>query len=104
MPLSKGRKSISRNASRVRMGKHFKYHGPDHLVDIDANKEGVFQHNFYTAGEMFINAIGDVHQSFTMEEGVKLFVMWGDGNADISDDKYPRGSGFLNVQSAKAWE
>ena len=81
-----------------------KYHGPDFLAEMDAGQEGMFRHNQYSAGEMFINAIGDVHQSFTSDEGVKLFVMWGDGNADIPEDKYPYNSGFLNVQSAKAWD
>ena len=57
------------------------YQGPDHLADIDARKDGVFRHTAYTEGEMFINTIGDVHQSYTAHEGVKLFVIWGDGNA-----------------------
>ena len=60
--------------------------------------------NAYSAGDMFINTIGDVHQS-TMDEGVKLFVMWGDGNADIPEHGLPQNSAdFLNAQSAKAWE
>ena len=53
---------------------------------------------------MFINTIGDVHQSFTREEGVKLFVMWGDGNADVPLDQLPTNSDtFFNSQSAQAW-
>merc|ERR1712093_942345 len=41
-----------------------KYWGPD-LHEVDAKANG-----------MFVNAIGDVHQSYTREEGVKLLVMW----------------------------
>lgn len=80
-----------------------KYRGPD-LRDVDARKEGVFRHSEYRAGDMFINAIGDVHQSYTMDEGVKLLVMWGDGNADVPEGQYPRNSDFLNLRSAKAWD
>ena len=84
--------------------KHLRYHGPD-LSHIDASMNGTFKHNAYSAGDMFINTIGDVHQSYTMDEGVKLFVMWGDGNADIPEHGLPQNSAdFLNAQSAKAWE
>ena len=82
---------------------HLKYSGPD-LHSIDASKEGVFSHYEYHAGEMFINAIGDVHQSYTRGEGVKLLVMWGDGNADVPDGQSPQNSAFLNRHSAKAWD
>lgn len=79
-----------------------KYVGPD-LRELDAGAPGVFQHNVYRAGDMFINAIGDVHQSFSKEEGVVLFVLWGDGNADILEEGLPMNAQFLNEQSAKAW-
>jgi hypothetical protein len=82
---------------------HLKYWGPD-LHSIDASKEGVFSHYEYHAGDMFINTIGDVHQSYTRGEGVKLLVMWGDVNADVRDDgQLPQNSEFLNLHSAKAW-
>lgn len=80
-----------------------KYHGPD-LKEVDGGKTGTFRHNIYNEGDMFINTIGDVHQSFTKGEGVKLFAMWGDGNADVPKDGYPQNAGFLNEQSAKAWQ
>ena len=75
--------------------------GSDNDNDADNNP---FQLNLYNEGEMFINTIGDVHQSFTREEGVKLFVMWGDGNADVPLDQLPTNSDtFFNSQSAQAW-
>ena len=88
-----------------------KYIGPNltHInvgsdSDSDAADNNPFQLNFYNEGEMFINTIGDVHQSFTREEGVKLFVMWGDGNADVPLDQLPTNSDtFFNSQSAQAW-
>jgi len=79
---------------------HSKYIGPN-LTSVDANR--TFEHRLYREGEMFINTIGDVHQSFTKDEGVKLFAMWGDGNADVPSDQLPQNAGFLNIQSAKAW-
>ncbi|KAL7525399.1 hypothetical protein ACHAWF_001341 [Thalassiosira exigua] len=82
----------------------WKHRGPDHLVDVDASSDGIFRHITYAEGDMFINVIGDVHQSFAREEGAKLFVMWGDGNADVAEDRYPKNSEFLNPQSAKAWD
>ena len=42
---------------------------------------------------MFINSIGDVHQSFTGEEGVMLFVLWGGSTADVPDTQLPQNSG-----------
>eukprot|EP00566_Odontella_aurita_P017205 CAMPEP_0113578584 /NCGR_PEP_ID=MMETSP0015_2-20120614/29573_1 /TAXON_ID=2838 /ORGANISM="Odontella" /LENGTH=271 /DNA_ID=CAMNT_0000482427 /DNA_START=141 /DNA_END=953 /DNA_ORIENTATION=+ /assembly_acc=CAM_ASM_000160 len=77
-----------------------KYIGPN-LTMVDASE--TFEHNLYHEGEMFINTIGDVHQSFTKDEGVKLFVMWGDGNADVPKNQHPQNAGFLNQQSAQAW-
>ena len=67
------------------------------------NASETFSQASYHEGDMFINAVGDIHQSFTKEEGVKLFVLWGDGNADIPSDGMPYDAGFLNKQSAKAW-
>ena len=80
-----------------------KYWGPD-LHKVNAKAKGMFRHDAYNAGDMFINAIGDVHQSYTREEGVKLLVMWGDGNADVPLEQLPRHSDFLNVGGAKAWD
>ena len=80
-----------------------KYWGPD-LHNVNAKANGTFRHDAYGAGDMFINAIGDVHQSYTREEGVKLLVMWGDGNADVPLEQLPRHSDFLNVGAAKAWD
>jgi len=80
-----------------------KYWGPD-LHKVNAKAKGMFRHDAYNAGDMFINAIGDVHQSYTEEEGVKLLVMWGDGNADVPLEQLPRHSDFLNVGAAKAWD
>ena len=80
-----------------------KYWGPD-LHKVNAKAKGMFRHDAYGAGDMFINAIGDVHQSYTEEEGVKLLVMWGDGNADVPLSQLPRHSDFLNVGAAKAWD
>lgn len=77
-----------------------KHIGPN-LTTVDASQ--TFEHKLYREGEMFINAIGDVHQSFTKTEGVKIFVMWGDGNADVPNDQHPQNAGFLNQQSAQAW-
>ena len=74
--------------------------GPN-LTNVNGNE--TFQHQQYKEGEMFINTIGDVHQSYTMDEGVKLFAMWGNGNADVPIDQIPHSSEFLNSQSAKAW-
>merc|ERR1711977_333323 len=42
-----------------------KYWGPD-LHKVDAKDDGMFRHDAYSAGDMFINAIGDVHQSYTV--------------------------------------
>ena len=101
----------------------FKYIGPN-LTYIHASvatgaatTPSSFQLNSYKEGEMFINTIGDVHQSFTKEDenddenddggmggGVKLFVLWGNGNADVPHDQYPQNSNnVLNIQSAQAW-
>ena len=80
-----------------------KYWGPD-LHKVNAKAKGMFRHDAYNAGDMFINAIGDVHQSYTEGEGVKLLVMWGDGNADVPLEQLPRHSDFLNVGGAKAWD
>merc|ERR1711881_585972 len=80
-----------------------KYWGPD-LHKVNAKARGMFRHDAYNAGDMFINAIGDVHQSYTEAEGVKLLVMWGDGNADVPLSQLPRHSDFLNVGGAKAWD
>lgn len=74
--------------------------GPN-LTAVDASQ--TFEHKLYREGEMFINTIGDVHQSYTKTEGVKLFVMWGDGNADVPSEQHPQNAGFLNHQSAQAW-
>lgn len=79
-----------------------KFVGPN-LSEVDASKEGTFVHNIFHEGDLFINTIGDVHQSFTKEEGVKLFALWGDGNADVPDDELPQNASFLNRQSAQAW-
>ena len=99
---------------------NFKYIGPN-LTHIDAaatstatttttttpsSSPSSFQLNSYNEGEMFINTIGDVHQSFTKDDGmgVKLFVLWGNGNADVPNDQYPQNSHkVLNIQSAQAW-
>jgi len=81
-------------------GVHSKLVGPN-LTMVDASQ--TFEHKLYREGDMFINTIGDVHQSFTRAEGVKLFVMWGDGNADVPNDQLPMNAGFLNEQSAQAW-
>uniref|UniRef100_A0A7S1ZIA8 Cysteine dioxygenase n=1 Tax=Ditylum brightwellii TaxID=49249 RepID=A0A7S1ZIA8_9STRA len=81
---------------------HLRVIGPN-LSSVDA-QGGTFEKKAYNEGEMFINTIGAVHQSFTQSEGAKLFALWGDGNADVPPEQMPKNSDFFNDQSAKAWE
>jgi len=81
---------------------HLRYVGPN-LTSVDA-LGGTFEKKAYKEGEMFINTIGAVHQSFTQSEGAKLFAIWGDGNADVPLKQLPQNSEYFNDQSAKAWD
>jgi quercetin dioxygenase-like cupin family protein len=63
--------------------------------DLSNRTKDSFAHHAISQGEMLVNEIGSVHQSYTKGEGCVLLCLWSSAHADIPCDHMPKAA-FLN--------
>jgi hypothetical protein len=58
--------------------------------DLSDRSSDAFTHHAISQGEMLVNEIGSIHQSFTKDEGCVLLCLWSNAHADISTCHLPK--------------
>jgi hypothetical protein len=57
--------------------------------DLSKTTTKAFAHHAIAQGEMLVNEIGSVHQSYTKDQGCVLLVLWSSAHADICSSHMP---------------
>jgi quercetin dioxygenase-like cupin family protein len=51
--------------------------------DLSDRPRNAFSHHAFSAGDMLVNEVGSIHQSYTKDEGCVLLCLWSSAHADI---------------------
>lgn len=60
--------------------------------DLSGRTKDAFTHHAISQGEMLVNEVGSIHQSYTKEEGCVLLCLWSSAHADIPCCHMPKSS------------